>query len=54
MFVVDQSIHARLPIVLYFRVFQMSTIPRLWSTALKLGCVTNFDTLSRDGVNFFD
>ena len=23
----------------------MSTIPRVWPTALKLGCVTNFDML---------
>ena len=31
--------------VSYFRVFQMSTIPRVWLTALKLGCITNFDML---------
>ena len=31
--------------VSYFRVFQMSTIPRVWPTALKLGCIINFDTL---------
>ena len=29
----------------YFRVFQMSTIPSVWPTALKLGCLTNFDML---------
>ena len=31
--------------VSYFRVFQMSTIPRVWPTALKLGCITNLDML---------
>ena len=31
--------------VSYFLVFQMSAITRVWPTALKLGCVTNFDTL---------
>ena len=32
--------------VTYFRVFQMSAIPRVvWPTALKLGCVTNLDML---------
>ena len=33
--------------VSYFGVFQMSTISRVfaYSTALKLGCITNFDTL---------
>ena len=25
----------------------------VWPTALKLGCVTNLDTLSRDGVHLF-
>ena len=29
----------------YFRVFQMSTISRVWPTALKLGCITNLDML---------
>ena len=28
-----------------FRVFQVSTISGVWPTPLKLGCVTNFDTL---------
>ena len=28
-----------------FRVFQISAVPRVWPTALKLGCVTNFDML---------
>ena len=28
-----------------FRGFQMSAIPRVWPTALKLGCITNFDML---------
>ena len=31
--------------VSYFRVFQMSTIPRLWPIDLKLGCLINFDKL---------
>ena len=32
--------------VSYFRVFQMSAIPRVfWPTALKLGWITNFDML---------
>ena len=31
--------------VSYFRVFQMSTISRVWPTALKLGCITNLDML---------
>ena len=31
--------------VSHFRVFQMSAIPRVWPTALKLGCITNLDTL---------
>ena len=32
--------------VSYFRGFQMSTILRvLWPTALKLGCIANFDML---------
>ena len=31
--------------VSYFQVFEMSTISRVWPTALKLGCVTNFDML---------
>ena len=29
----------------YFRVFQVLTISCVWPTALKLGCVTNLDTL---------
>ena len=30
---------------LLFLGFQMSTTSRVWPTALKLGCVTNFDML---------
>ena len=30
-------------ILSYFRVFQMSTISCVWPTALKLGCIANFD-----------
>ena len=44
--------------VSYFRVFHwhvgMSAISVcVWPTALKLGCITNFDTFSRDGVHLF-
>ena len=31
--------------VFYFRVFQKFAISRVWSTALKRGCIANFDML---------
>ena len=31
--------------VSYFLVFQVSTISGVWPTPLKLGCITNCDTL---------
>ena len=43
--VVSRPMPDRHTFVSYFRVFQMSTIPRVWPTALKPGCVTNFDML---------